>query len=304
MADSLEIRAEDGTRIHVWHWSIPQPKAVLVIAHGMGEHGRRYGELARHLNGQGICVHAPDHRGHGETSRLGGRLGLFDREEGWDKVIGDLLTLCRSVGAEYPDRPLFLMGHSMGSFLSRDFASRHGGRLKGLILSGTAQGGAELGLAGALTRWQCRFQNPESISRFWGKLTLGAMNNTFSPARTDFDWLSSDPDHVDAYVADPLCGFDFCLGFYRDFFRGLGWVCSPGCFLDTPGDLPIFCFAGDRDPVGKFGKSVTKVVNLYGEAGNTDVTLRLYPGGRHEMVGEPCKEEVFLHISQWILERI
>ncbi|MCG8567850.1 MAG: lysophospholipase, partial [Desulfobacterales bacterium] len=270
-----EIRGKDGERVFIHNWGIARCRAQLIIAHGMGEHGGRYRELATHLNGQGISVYAPDHRGHGLTGERAGQMGHFASRNGWDRVVDDLLVLCRKILEDDGETPVFLMGHSMGSFLARDFASRHGRRLKGLILSGTAHKRMDALAGFLLTRCLSLFASPLKSGGMLTRMTLGKFNGQFAPNRTEYDWLSRDPDHVDAYVADPHCGIDFTLGFYRDLFTGLQRITHPAAFRNTPDDLPLLCFAGDEDPVGERGAGVRRAAQCYERHGNRDVTLKL-----------------------------
>ena len=296
--------ADDGEAIYIHDWSISQPKAILVIAHGMGEHGGRYAALATYLNQQGVSVYAPDHRGHGQTGQRMRHMGFFAPEQGWDRVVGDLFSLCQQLKARHSGLPFFLMGHSMGSFLARDFAARQGRMLQGLILSGTASGKWDALGGRALVRILSTVKSPVDECDFLTRTTMGRFNAAFAPCRTEFDWLSRDPDQVDAYVDDPLCGIGFTLGFYRDLFQGLGRISRRDCFSRTPSRLPIFCFAGSQDPVGRQGKGVTAVAGQYRSAGIRDLELKLYPQGRHEMVNEINRDEVYSDIHEWMAARI
>lgn len=204
-AEQFEVAASDGVVIRGQRW-LPdgEARAVVQIAHGMAEHSARYERFAQELNAAGYAVYANDHRGHGRTAE-GGVLGHFADDDGWARVVDDLLQVTRRAQAEVPGRPVVLLGHSMGSLLVRTFAAQHGDLLAGLIVSGTPADPGLLGRVGRqVARAEGRLRGRTHASKLLDTMSFGAFNKQFAPARTDFDWLSRDEAAVDDYVADPL----------------------------------------------------------------------------------------------------
>jgi len=306
--ENFTLAVLDGNGIFCRRW-LPGPatplRGVVMIAHGMAEHSLRYDDFARALAGRGLAVYAPDHRGHGHTAESRDDLGYFADSDGWNRVVGDLEELSERIRFDHPGVPLFLFGHSMGSFLARDFMVRHGKRLRGAILSGTA---AHPGIAGKMgrlaARAQARLQGARSLSPLLDKLSFGNYARAFAPARTAFDWLSRDPEQVDLYVRDPLCGFVCRAGFFADMLSGVIRVNRADHFAAVPKDLPLLMISGSRDPVGDFGRGVRRVHDAYRKAGVTDLTLALYDQGRHEMLNETNREQVVADVIQWIEDHV
>lgn len=296
------IRADDGHGIPLYTWS-PEgtPRAQVLIAHGMAEHGGRYEPFARHLAARGMRVHAIDHRGHGRATKAGGVTGHFADRNGWMRVISDLDTAIRFVWRRDSSLPIFLLGHSMGSFISQGWAIRHGGAIDGLILSGSNAGPAAEYAAGRLVaRMEALRQGKRGKSALLEFLSFGSFNRRFRPARTPYDWLSRDTAEVDKYIADPLCGFRVSNQLWIDLLGGLIEISSPANLVCLPPELPVLLVGGDKDPVGRFGKGVPALATRLREAGMRDVKVRLYPDGRHEMLNETNRPEVFADITAWI----
>lgn len=298
-SSDFTLTTADGTEVFVHRW-VPDGavKAVVQIAHGMAEHSARYARFAQRLTDHGYAVYANDHRGHGKTS---GRRGLFAEHDGWSRVVDDLATVTRRAKEEQPGKPVFLLGHSMGSFLARTYAAEHGSELAGLVLTGTAGSPGALGRVGvAVASIQARLQGHAHPSGLMNSLSFGQYNNAFKPTRTDFDWLSRDPVEVDKYVDDPDCGFVFTAGGYRDLLSGLAAVNTDRVVMRVPKHLPVHLASGDQDPVGDKGKGVTAVAEQLRRAGVHDVTLTLWPGGRHEILNETNRDEVEQEIVDWL----
>jgi alpha-beta hydrolase superfamily lysophospholipase len=202
---------------------------------------------------------------------------------------------------EYPKVPVFFFGHSMGSMLGRTYLMQHGKRLTGAILSGTAGDPGLLGKVGILVaRRECKKKGRGTPSELLAKLSFGKFNNAFKPARTDFDWLSRDEKVVDKYIADPYCGFVFSAGGWLDMLEALPLQFKAEGVARVPKDLPIYLFSGEKDPVGDNGKGVRGVYKLYTKAGIKDVSMKLYENGRHEMLNETNREEVYKDVIGWL----
>ncbi len=296
--------AGDKKNVHYYQWS-PEDRsdvrAIVQIAHGMAEHAGRYGRFASFLVENGFAVFANDHRGHGKTAGIPEQVGYFENGNFWESAILDMHTLGEIATTKYPGKPRFLIGHSMGSLLARDYISRHGNELGGVLLSATGGDPGLLGLIGLLiARVEALFKGRKNPSPLLNSLSFGKFNQPFKPNRTDFDWLSRDENEVDKYVADPLCGTVFTTGFFIDLIKGVHKINSFKTYSATPRHLPIMLMAGDKDPVGDMGKGVTQVFNFYKNNGLENVILKLYKECRHEILNETNREEVFEDVLDWL----
>ena len=295
------VTASDGIPLHTHRW-LPEgpPKAVVQVAHGMAEHAARYERLAQALTEAGYAVYAGDHRGHGQTASAADH-GYFADRDGWATVVEDVRAVTRFAQDEHPGLPVFLLGHSMGSFLARAYVIEDSRDLAGLVLSGTAGDPGLLGKVGAgVAATEARVRGRRHVSALLDKLTFGQYNAAFKPNRTDFDWLSRDDAEVDSYVADPLCGNTFTSGFFADLLGGLAGINDRRRVAHVRRDLPILLVAGDKDPVGDNGKGVRAVREQYASVGVADVTCTLYPGARHEIFNETNRDEVTADVIAWL----
>ena len=286
--------------LHLYQWVPTDVKAVMIISHGMAEHAGRYAGFAKQLNELGIAVYAPDQRGHGKTAGSIENLGYKEDGDFFGKAIGDIRTLHLALKDLYPDVPIILFGHSMGSLLSRAYISVHGEELKGVILSGTAGDPGILGRIGHFIAKLISMFGKKKESPFLKKLSFGKFNDDFKPARTEFDWLSRDDSEVDKYISDPYCGTTFTSGFWVDFLKGIKYINSHEAFKTTPNDLPIYMFSGANDPVGENGAGVKSVYNALINSGANNIVMKLYPEGRHEMLNEINNERVVAELSEWL----
>ncbi len=285
--------------LHVCHWDCGQPWAVLQIIHGMSEYIQRYDEFARFLNERGIAVMGCDNASHGKSRAPQDPWGYFGPQHGWDNLIADVHTVRQKAQELYPGLPMALMGHSMGSFLARSYAARLGTGISAFIFMGTAGPNPLLGAGKKLAEREIRRQGGKDSSHRLDKLVAGQYNATFRPNRTDFDWLSRDTKRVGAYIADPACGFPFTACGYRDLFQGLEEI-SRADWAEKVPDVPIFLLSGQDDPVGgKDAKGVRLVAKRLEKAGR-QVTLRIYPHARHELLNELNREEVMEDILAFL----
>ena len=277
-----------------------RPRGIIVIAHGMAEHASRYARFAASAVEEGYAVLAGDHRGHGATAAPGG-FGFVAEKGGWERVVADMGTVLDAARRAWPDVPVFLMGHSWGSFLARDLAARRGGELAGLILLGTGSGtGALTRPAAAICAGESRLRGPRRPSRLLNALAFGPYQRHFAPNRTEADWISRDVHEVDRYVADPWCGFVCTASFFRDLVTGGRAVNTAAHAAAVPAQLPMLLASGDRDPVGAMGRGVQRSATLYRRAGVREVCVILYPGGRHELLNETNRDQVTGDILTWI----
>jgi len=293
------FRASDGVDLATYRWQAGgSPQAVMLIAHGMAEHAARYDAFASFLAAGGIDVEAHDHRGHGHTASNADALGFFAEENGWQRVVDDLKERLADLRIRHPGLKLILFGHSMGSFLSQQVLYEAPGLVDAAILSGS--NGKPLRIA-SLGRLVARLERlrlgKHGRSALLGKLSFGPFNKRFAPNRTDFDWLSRDATQVDAYVADPLCGFACTTQFWIDILDALPALAKEKNRDRVPESLPIFIVSGDEDPVGV---NLSELVKGYRGNGMTHVAAKLYPGGRHEMLNEINRDEVHADVLAWI----
>lgn len=305
MADRREFTFLSGDGIHQVHGAAwyPQgePRGVVQLVHGISEYILRYDDFARFLTDHGFLVVGHDHLGHGKTARDPSEYGFLAPKGGWDLLAGDVRTLRVETGERFPGLPYFLLGHSMGSFVARTYLIRWPGTLDGCILSGTGQESASLiALGKALCTLIARVRGPQTVSGLVTALSLGAYNRQFKPNRTDADWISRDEAVVDAYMADPMCTFFPTVGMTRDMMEGLQFIAKPDQLAHMDPDTPVYFFSGDQDPVGSNGKGVEKVAAWFRQAGVRDVTVRLYPEGRHEMLNECNRQEVYTDVLAWL----
>jgi len=301
--EQFDLAAADGHCIRACCWLPPgdvAPRAVLLIAHGMSEYAARYQPVAQYLAAQGIAVYAHDHRGHGPHA---GKPGYFADVDGWAKVVGDLDSMFQHAMVRHPGLPLLLLGHSMGSFIARSYFLQHGDKLSGLMLSATGYRQRPLArLLRAIARLCGRLGGMDRPSRLMARLVFGSFNLGFIPTRTKADWLSRDTAQVDAYLADPLCGFDPAPGLWIDLFGGIiameqGEATAKG---RLPRHCPVYLFAGSRDPVSLGRLALGQLEIRYRDAGLIDIHSHVYQGGRHEMLNESNRAEVLHDMLVWI----
>jgi alpha-beta hydrolase superfamily lysophospholipase len=280
-------------------------KGVIQISHGVGEHAGRYQPIAKTLQREGYEVYANDHRIHGKSAKNDAFLGFYDGDDYFSDALNDMRHLTDIIKKEHPNKKIILFGHSMGSLLSREYATKYGGDLEALILSGTANFMKGLGSFGLLSaQFLGKLNGKHRSNEFLKNLFFTQFNKKFKPNRTKVDWISSDENQVDLFEADPLRIEDFSLSVFLDLLKGSKKVNQVSTFKNTPKELPLFIFSGDKDPVGEMGKGVKKVKNKYQKAGINDITLKLYKGGRHEMLNEVNKNEVEQDVINWLNEKI
>ena len=280
-------------------------RGVLQIAHGIAEHCKRYVPFMKFMAANGFVCVANDHLGHGRTAKDSSEYCFFGEEKGWDMVVEDMDRLRRLESAKYPNVPYFLLGHSMGSFLTRTYIIKHPDVLKGVIISGTGQNPGIVVAAGkTMANMHCKKYGANHPDEQLDAMAFGSYNKKFDSVRTKFDWLSRDPAVVDAYIADPMCGMLASCGVMRDMMGGLQFIWKEDNLQKMNKDLPVFFYSGDMDPVGDWGKGTKKVYERFIDTGMKDVKLKLYPNGRHEMLNEINKEEVYNDILEWINSKL
>lgn len=296
----FRLRADDGVDLFVHRWlPAAAPRAIVLIVHGMAEHAGRYARTAEYLTAAGFGVYAHDQRGHGRSAPEGG-LGYFADRAGWQRLTRDVHCLERRIAEDFPGVPRFVLGHSLGSLLVRDYLCSHAPDIAGAVLSATkGRTGvlAKLGLGIALLE-RARV-GARGHSKILQSLSFGSFNRGFAPTRTEFDWLSRDPAEVDKYVADPLCGFPLTTQAWVDVFGGLARVEPDALIARMPPSLPLYLFTGDQDPVGPKTTAVPWLLAAYRRVGVGQPTFKFYPQGRHEMLNETNRDEVHRDLIAW-----
>ncbi len=291
-------------KIHGCRWT-PEgdPKAIVQIIHGIAEFVERYDEFADYLTRHGFLVVAEDHMGHGKSINGDGIQGYF--HGGWFTAVEDSMQLMADVKAEYPDLPYILFGHSMGSFMARTILCKY----------------PDCGLTAAVicgTGWQPAFALPALIKVIDGicrkdetkpnetlqNLVFGSYNRKVEHPRTPYDWLTRDSKIVDEYIAHPLCGFTASAGLLRDMMKGILFIEQKENLRNMNKQLPVFFIAGGDDPVGPYGKGVLTCVDAFQKAGMEDVSVRIYPMCRHEILNEINREQVYEDVRKWIEKKL
>jgi alpha-beta hydrolase superfamily lysophospholipase len=271
----------DGTVLATYGWGeeLTTPRGIVQVAHGIAEHGRRYDRLARALVAAGYVVRAVDHRGHGHSVTSPDQLGHFD----FTALVADVADVGAALREEHPELPLFLVAHSMGSFAAQTVLLDHSEQYAGVVLSGSTALdvlAAELAKAG-------------------GPVGLEAFNAGFEH-RTGYEWLSRDEAEVDAYVADPLSGFDLPDDAVPQLFAGAARLSDPAALGGIRNDLPVLVVSGDADPISGAGQLVQLLGQRYRDAGLTDVTTTLYPHARHEIFNETNRDQITADVVAWL----
>jgi alpha-beta hydrolase superfamily lysophospholipase len=301
--NSFHIRCNDGNQMPIYSWlPVNDPLCILYIVHGLAEHGKRYEPIAEIFVQKRIAVFAHDNRCHGAAVQNKADLGIG--EDNWFyKQVNDIHTTIEYLRHTYPNKKIFVLGHSMGSFLCQRYFQMHGTAINGLVLSAT--NGKEdplMGIGISVAYIQHKLLGKKHRSKLIDTLSFGKFNKVFKPNRTTHDWLSRDNNEVDKYVADPLCGFVCSAGFFYYFFNGIKDTFKKENIKAVPKTVPVYCFAGDKDPVGLFSKGFLQLIKNWKDAGIENISYKLYNNGRHEMLNEINRQEVVTNLYKWILD--
>lgn len=304
-----EFYFPSSDEIHDIHAIIWRPegdvRAIVQISHGMIEYVERYDELAEYLTARGILVVGNDHLGHGKSVMSEAEWGFFASGDASGKVVRDLHTLTLRMRKQYPSVPYFLLGHSMGSFMARRYAMTYGAELDGAIFVGTGNQPALLvSMAKMIVELMSILSGEHYRSKLVDRLMFGMYNKRFKPVRTRFDWLSRNQENVDKYRKDKACTFLFTLNGYKTLFSVLQFIEKPSNIIRIPAKLPILLLAGEEDPVGDYGRAVRKVYMIYKKRGIKDLSIKLYPQDRHEVLNETDRKDVYEYLYHWLDKRI
>ena len=307
MKNDFCFDSKDGvTKIWVTEW-VPdgEVKAVLQICHGMCEYIGRYEPFAEYMCGKGFYVVGNDHLGHGRSVTGDDKLGFFAEENGNAILLSDLETLRKLTKERYPSVPYFWLGHSMGSFLTRQYIADHGKELTAAVIMGTGTTpppvltiGKNLCKAIAKKKgWDHRSETVDNIA-------FGSYNKRIKPLRTEGDWLTKDEAIVDKYINDPWCTYMFTVNGFYNMFYSIGECQKKKTAERIPKTLPLLITSGQEDPVGGYGAGVEKAYETYKSVGMKDVTLKLYPGDRHEILNELDRAQVYDDLYNWYISKI
>lgn len=305
MRTAFSIPSGGVGQLHCCRWEPEgQPKAVLQIVHGIAEYIERYDDFAAYLNGLGYVVVAEDHMGHGQTVGAEGTQGYFDG--GWFTAVSDSYALLRRTKAEYPELPYVLFGHSMGSFMARTILEVYpDSGISAAVICGTGwQPRAILPGAIGICQMACKKVGERNSSEKLQNMVFGGYNKRVEHPRTAFDWLTRDAKEVDAYIAHPSCGFTATTGLLRDMLTGIRFIEQKQNLAKMNKDLPVLFIAGGDDPVGNYGKGVTRAAEEFRKAGMKHVDLRLFPLGRHEILNEINRQEVYDFTAKWLEKQL
>ena len=304
MPETSFITDSEGKKLHLYTWQ-PNQEAVGVvqILHGMAEHAGRYNKFAKKLAGNGYVVYAHDHRGHGKTDP--DQLGFISEQGGFGLLVQNVEDITNHIKKEHPELLVVMFGHSMGSFLLQRFLQKSSFSPDAVVYSGSnGKPPAILNVGILIASILKKLFGPQAKSPLLEKMSFGAYNKKFKPNRTDFDWLSRDNSMVDLYIDDPLCGFTCCTSFYHQLFTGLKKLHSHKPFADHAKDIPILVVSGDADPVSEMGKGIKSLEKCIRKSGVIDLEVKVYHGGRHEMLNEINRDEVMDFIINWISKKL
>jgi alpha-beta hydrolase superfamily lysophospholipase len=297
----IKIKASEDFLIQAYAWKVAKPLAIVQITHGMMEHAGRYDHFARWLNENQIAVYASDHIGHGLSIKSSSDLGHFPNKDDWRNSVDILHKITCKIRAEHPGIPLFLLGHSMGSVVAQTYMIRYGRAADGYMLSGPVRQSKIMATIGHMISVGLSFLfGPSKRSKLLIYLGYGQYNKRIKPRRTAFDWISSVDGIVDEYTSSPLCGFPCSNRFYLNFFRGFNFISEYKNLKQVPPGMPVYIFAGRMDPAGKFGQDPKKINYLLSKFAHAKVLMKLYPKGRHEMLNETNREEVYQDLLEWM----
>ena len=307
---TFTFKDQDGVEIFVYKWAPDSaPKAAVQISHGLAEHAKRYGRLAEALCKEGYICYADDHRGHGRTAGDLTEATLKDRAgvlgpNGWRGVVNEIYELSKIIKKENPKIPLFLIGHSWGSFLSQDYIQEWGNELKGCVLSGTNGeiGKLVLKLGKMIANKELKKLGQTAPSEKMHELSFKTYNSDWKDEEgaTGFEWLSRDKEEVKKYVDDPWCGFVSPATLWLEFFKGFEKIWDEENEKKIPKNLPIYIIAGTECPVGNKTKGIKPLIKRYKAYGIKDLTNKFYEGARHEIFNETNREEVFKDVINWL----
>ena len=302
--ENIYFESRDGvSKLHaiVWSDETKNPIGILQIIHGMAEYIDRYDDFARFMVGKGFVVVGDDHLGHGDSVGENGTYGYFCKKDPATVLVRDEHRLKKLMEAKYPGVPYYILGHSMGSFIARNYLNRYGSGIQGMIVMGTGnQGKVLLSVSKVLVGLTGFFCGEKHVAKFINKLAFGTYNRAIEDVKTNVDWLTKDEAIVNKYIADERCGFTFTVNGFRGLFELIYRLHKPKNLVTIPKKIPVFFVSGEEDPVGDYGEGVIGAKNDLVRAGLENVSMKLYPGDRHEILNETDKDIVYQDIYEWL----
>ncbi len=301
---AFTFTASDGAVLATYKWEpTTTPRGVIHVAHGLAEHAGRYGRTAKALNSYGYAVYANDMRGHGQTANSQDELGFLAEADGWNRVVLDVAEMLAAEAREHRGVPLILLGHSLGSYLTQQLIYEHPNLLHAAILSAPNGKPSWLAQAGRVIARAERLRlGNRGRSQLINALTFGKFNEAFAPVATPFDWLSRDASEVKLYFNDARCGFLSTTQLWVDFLDGIKTLAHPAHKRKIGATFPIYLMAGSHDPVCENGNGAATLAREYQEASLMNVTCKLYPEGRHELLNEINRQEVVDDLVTWLAQ--
>lgn len=301
------FRSKDQREIFVYQWMREDQaiRGIMQISHGMAETAARYKRFANVLTENGFVVYANDHRGHGKSADNIDKLGYLGEDDGFKLLVDDIARLTYRIRKEHPNLPIYLFGHSMGSFAAQRYIMDYPNEINGLILAGSnGEQGFTLTAGKIISKIEMLFRGKKAKSKLMNTLTFGSYNKHFEPQTTGSEWLTRDKEELAKYLANPYCGTIFPTSFYYYFLDSLQYIEAEDNFHKIPTALPIFIISGDQDPVGDFGQGVVKLKERYENQGVKDLEIKLYKGARHELLNEINRDKVTEDIINWLERRL
>ena len=302
--EDIYFESRDGaTKLHAIIWSDEKksPVGILQIIHGMAEYIDRYDDFAKYMVGKGYVVVGNDHLGHGDSVGENGTYGYFCKKDPATVLVRDAHRLKKIMEGKYPGVPYYILGHSMGSFVARNYLCRYGSGIQGMIVMGTGnQSKALLRVSKMIAGITGFFCGDKKVAKMINKLAFGTYNRAIENPKTNVDWLSKDEDIVEKYIMDERCGFTFTVNGFTGLFELTYRLQKPKNFVNIPRKIPVFFVSGEEDPVGDYGEGVIHAKNALVKAGLENVSMKLYPGDRHEILNETDREVVYNDIYDWL----
>lgn len=302
--EDIYFESRDGvSKLHaiVWSEENKSPVGILQMIHGMAEYIDRYDEFARFMVEKGYVVVGHDHLGHGDSVGEKGIYGYFCKKDPATVLVRDAHRLKKILEGKYPGVPYYILGHSMGSFVARNYLCRYGSGIQGMILLGTGnQSKGLLRVSKILVGITGFFCGDKKAAKLINKLAFGTYNAGIENPKTNVDWLTKEADIVEDYIADERCGFIFTANGFKGLFDLIYRLQDPKNFVNIPRQIPVYFMSGEEDPVGGYGEGVIKAKNALVKAGLENVSMKLYPGDRHELLNETDKETVYNDIYEWL----
>jgi len=294
---TLEVNETDV--LHGNSWEVENPIANVVVMQGMEEYGARYDGLATFLNSNRINVYALDCYGQGDNVSDDLHNASIWPKDGFAKQVCAHHAMVEK--AKENGCVTYIFAHSMGSYMCQDYIQRFPGSVEKVIMCGSGCYNPAVGLGYVLARIMTIRKNRDKKAKLLNKLMFGNFNQKIAKKETDFDWLSYNNDNVKKYIDDPKCGFGPTNGFCYEFLHGMKYLYKKEGLAKINKEQKIFLITGDEDPVTNYSKATDTLIKMYKDLGVKNVSSKVYPHARHEILFEDCKEEVYKDVLDFFL---